>query len=192
MFAGLTSRLRTRFPSIVALALFAAVALSLFPVQAAAAAERGRVTAVDLNVRSGPGTYFGVLDVIHQGTAVTIHDRNAAGDWLRVSYNLNADWGWVSAQHIQRTSSTSVTLEVVNYSSETVYYLYVSPSASTSWGVDRLGTSGIILPGDSFFVTVPPGEYDFKAVNAAGEIMATDYLVPLFQNDVWYVLDQGQ
>src|SRR5688572_11274144 len=106
MFAILTARLRTGFGSLLALTLLIAVALSLAPARSAAAAERGFVTAQELNVRTGPGTQFMVTAILHQGAALTIHDTNAAGNWLYISYSEGDYWGWVSALHVQRTAAT--------------------------------------------------------------------------------------
>lgn len=53
---------------------------------------------------------------------------------------------------------------VVNDSSQDLYFLYVSPSSSSSWGPDQLGTE-ILDPGESIEINgVPCGrDYDLKA-----------------------------
>ena len=56
------------------------------------------------------------------------------------------------------------TLEVTNSGSLAVFFLYVVPSTSPTWGVDQLGTE-VILPGETFTLTgIPaPGQYDSLA-----------------------------
>ena len=48
----------------------------------------------------------------------------------------------------ERTSSTG-TLRIINQSSVSVWYLYVSPSSSSSWGSDQLGAN-VVSPGETF------------------------------------------
>ena len=60
--------------------------------------------------------------------------------------------------------SSDGTLVVVNHTSDPVYYLYASTSGSQSWGVDRLGTTGMIPAGQSFTLYgLSVGSWDFKA-----------------------------
>lgn len=61
------------------------------------------------------------------------------------------------------TPSSSATLRVLNASSTTVYYLYVSPCSSSGWGTDQLG-SEVIPSGGGFTVhSIPGGCYDVRA-----------------------------
>lgn len=60
-------------------------------------------------------------------------------------------------------------VRVVNNSGYTIYNLYISPSSSSSWGDDQLG-SNVILSGYSFTVNnIPAGTYDLKATNSLGD-----------------------
>jgi hypothetical protein len=62
----------------------------------------------------------------------------------------------------------SGSLTVINSSSVTICYLYVSPSTDTSWGDDQLGSS-VIDPGQSFTITdIPFGTYDLRAEDCSG------------------------
>jgi uncharacterized protein YraI len=45
-----------------------------------------------VNVRSGPGTNFGVLAVIRQGQGAAVLGRNASGTWWQVNYNGIVGW----------------------------------------------------------------------------------------------------
>lgn len=81
-----------------------------------------------------------------------------------------------------------VTLTVENNSSETVCWLYVSPSSSDTWGDDRLG-SEILSSGDTFDVYVDPGTYDLKAefCSDVDPLQETD--VDLTSDTVWTLSD---
>jgi len=48
--------------------------------------------ATSVNVRSGPGTNFGVLAVMRQNQSAPVLGRNAAGTWWQVNYNGIVGW----------------------------------------------------------------------------------------------------
>ena len=74
------------------------------------------------------------------------------------------------------TGRTTTNLRVENYSSTSVWYLYVSPSTSGSWGSDQLGAN-IISPGETFTLrNIPCGRsYDVKAEGSGHVTLATNY-----------------
>lgn len=74
----------------------------------------------------------------------------------------------------------SASLKVVNTSSITISYLYVSPSGSANWGPDQLG-SHVIGTGQSFTLNnIPcPHSYDLKVQDLARTSEATRYAIPL-------------
>jgi hypothetical protein len=54
-------------------------------------------------------------------------------------------------------------LVVFNNGTLPVFFLYVVPSTSPTWGVDQLGTE-VIMPGETFTLTqIPPDTYDSLA-----------------------------
>jgi hypothetical protein len=60
-------------------------------------------------------------------------------------------------------------LTVINSSDYVVHHLYISPSASKSWGQDQLGKS-IIGRAERFTVNnIPDGTYDLKLVDEDGD-----------------------
>lgn len=60
--------------------------------------------------------------------------------------------------------TTTATLEIVNTSGQTIYYIYISPDASSTWGSDQLGSSNYINNNTSFIFTgINPGTYDLEA-----------------------------
>jgi hypothetical protein len=62
-------------------------------------------------------------------------------------------------------SGDSASVRVVNESSNTIMYLYISPTSEREWGQDRLGSS-TIASGASFTVpNLPCGNYDIRVVD---------------------------
>ena len=67
-------------------------------------------------------------------------------------------------------SSETVTLTIINgLGAVTIYYVYVSPSGSDSWGSDRLGTANILSPGESGTLELSKGVYDIRVVDEDGD-----------------------
>lgn len=66
-----------------------------------------------------------------------------------------------------------------------IYYVYISPSSSSSWGDDWLG-SDVMNPGDSWEFNVGNGTYDFKLVDEDGDSYIL-YNVPVHGDYTWYV-----
>jgi uncharacterized protein YraI len=58
---------------------------------------RAVVIADPLNVRAGPGTNYNVIGQVEVGDPLTVHGRNARGDWLLVTLADGTE-GWVAAQ----------------------------------------------------------------------------------------------
>jgi hypothetical protein len=82
------SRLLRRFG--LALAAIAATAGSAAALEAAATTE--------LNVRSGPGTGYAVVDTLYPGEVVDVVECNAPNTWCRI-YHEGPD-GWVSRKYL--------------------------------------------------------------------------------------------
>jgi len=65
-----------------------------------------------VNVRSGPGTNFGVVGSLDAGSLVHVFGETESKEWLLVGFSVNGDWGpepmatgFVSAQFINRAAS---------------------------------------------------------------------------------------
>jgi hypothetical protein len=55
-------------------------------------------------------------------------------------------------------------VEIINNSSVTICYVYISSSSSTEWGNDQLGSENVVAPGGAFTIhSIPPGTYDMRA-----------------------------
>jgi len=80
------------------------------------------------------------------------------------------------------TSPETYKLQVINDSSYTVCYLYISPVASEEWGEDWL-ESNTIDSGEDFIFDVEPGVYDLRADDCNNEILATAEDVDLSTED---------
>ncbi len=66
-------------------------------------------------------------------------------------------------------------VQVVNSSSYTIGYLYISPTSSSDWGPDQLG-SFIIEPGETFTVyDIEVGYYDIMAQDLSRNELAATY-----------------
>lgn len=68
------------------------------PPSATPSVVTGTVNNRTLNVRSGPGTEYGVLDQLREGQQVTVSGRNTDFQWLFIQYNGRV--GWISAQYV--------------------------------------------------------------------------------------------
>lgn len=81
-----------------------------------------------------------------------------------------------SAGQCQPAPPTSASLKVVNNSSYTLYYLYLSPCGSTVWGPDLLGNDRIPIGYTATLRNIPCGQcYDMKVETSGHSIGATRY-----------------
>ena len=80
-------------------------------------------------------------------------------------------------------------LTIINNSSNTVCFVYISPSSSEFWGDDWLGATEVIMSGASRTFNVPQGEYDFKADDCAGDFTFERYNVMMDQPFEWTLTD---
>lgn len=70
----------------------------------AAYAAPGVVTS-NVNVRSGPGTNFAVLDTVRRGTQVEV--QQCQGSWCYIDQPVGRD-GWISASYLSASGGTPV------------------------------------------------------------------------------------
>jgi hypothetical protein len=76
-----------------------------------------------------------------------------------------------------------VTLRMVNNSSATVCYVFISPSTSEYWGGDWLGHSETIGPGGSRDFAVPPGQnYDVMATDCNQDTLDDQRGIPISES----------
>ena len=67
-------------------------------------AESATVTGSDVNMRSGPGTNYPVVDCLPKGAAVTVTDMSNP-DWYAVSYN--GATGYMSSRYLKVSEESS-------------------------------------------------------------------------------------
>ena len=65
-----------------------------------------------LNVRTGPGTSFGIITSVPSGIVVTLQGRNTATTWIKARL-ADGTVGWVSAYYL-RSSTNFSTLPIAN------------------------------------------------------------------------------
>ena len=91
-------------------------------------------------------------------------------------------------------SGSTTSLRVVNDSSQTIWYLYVSPSSIGTWGPDQLGAH-VVAPGASFTLrNMPCGRsYDLKAEGSGHRTLATHFSAYFTcgQTKVWNLYSGG-
>jgi len=83
-----------------------------------------------------------------------------------------------------------VMLQIVNNSSEEIAYLYVSPQGSDAWGGDVLGSENTIPPGESFGVSVAPGNYDLMVEGFQHQEIGRRMGVQILEDSQWVLYDE--
>lgn len=61
-----------------------------------------------INVRSGPGTNYGIVGAANAGERFPVSGKNPAGDWWQINYR--GQTGWVFGQLVTPTNTTSVAI----------------------------------------------------------------------------------
>ena len=84
---------------------------------------------------------------------------------IRIDQRTSIDNCFLKAFNEIKRVEQYATIKIVNNTSINIWYLYISPSSSDSWGNDQLGED-IIPAGGSFTLgNIPSGEYDLKVMN---------------------------
>ena len=89
-----------RFPKPLKLGL-ATVLMATLSTQAFAF---GAAATTSVNVRSGPGTSYGVVDTLYSGEAVNVSTCQSTG-WCKITHS--GPDGWVSAKYLTQTGKAS-------------------------------------------------------------------------------------
>ena len=113
---------------------------------------------IRINVRSGPGTSFGSLGMLEDGTEVILLGKNSTASWFLVEYPAGSDeTGWVTAQYIQ-TSFTS-SLPVVDEFGQPLSTGTPGSSPTPMIATPTLGAA----PEDGDSITLPGGKVIFSS-----------------------------
>ena len=87
-----------------------------------ALAESATVTGSDVNMRSGPGTGYPVVNCLPRGTAVTVTDRSNP-DWYAVSYDGQS--GFMSSRYLEISEESSEAVIVTDGDAGDINAMYV-------------------------------------------------------------------
>lgn len=109
-------------------------------------AESATVTGSDVNMRSGPGTGYPVVNCLPRGTAVTVTDRSNP-DWYAVTYDGQS--GFMSSRYLEISEESSEAVIVTDGDAGYINAMYVrfrsGPGSSYSiLGEYNIGKSLII------------------------------------------------
>ena len=112
----------------------AVAAVLIFSMMTATAfAEAAVVTGSDVNIRSGPGVNYRVLECLPRGASVTVTDRSNS-DWYAVEYDGIS--GFMSSRYLSVTEDDSSAVVVSGEGSGYINAMYVrfrsGPSTSSS------------------------------------------------------------
>jgi uncharacterized protein YgiM (DUF1202 family) len=109
------------------------------------------VTSDTLNVRSGPGTGYSVIDMLTYGNQVVVLDGPVSADgytWYEVSYSFGGFTGWVAGEYLAYVSSGGISI------GDTVYvnsdFLNVRSGAGTGYAIESTlsyGTEAFVIDG---------------------------------------------
>lgn len=80
------------------------------PAPAPAAAGIQATTQANLRLRAGPDTAYAILEVAPYGTTLPVLGRNAAGNWIQVTYNGRT--GWMAARYTHISGGTLAAVPV--------------------------------------------------------------------------------
>ena len=128
----------------------------------------------------GPGETY-IIEGIPQGhydVKAEDQDQEEIEVWWDVDFEGEMTW----------TIAGMGSLEVINNSGDTIYYLYISPSDSTTWGDDWL-IDDVIDAGASYMVNnIPRGTYDIKAADSDDDSIEMVHNVDLQGQKNWTVV----
>lgn len=82
------------------------------------------------------------------------------------------------------------TLTVINDTDTEIWYVYISPTSSDSWGDDWLG-GAVIVPGESYTFELTEGTYDLRADDKDHNEMASRYEEYISGDMEWRLYTEG-
>jgi hypothetical protein len=87
------------------------------------------------------------------------------------------------------STGSGPSLTLVNNSSSTVCYVYISPTTEDTWGDDQLGSTETISSGSQRVFNVSSGTYDLLAEDCDGNELATRWEVEISGPITWTLSD---
>lgn len=127
----------------------------------------------NLNLRTGPGTSYGIKGTVANGAAVKV--LNTEGDWVKVTVSSTGKTGWIMAKYIGGASSGSSSGSSASGSSSTssasngkVYRVTSSTLNMRTGAGTSFAKVAVLSKGDAVKVTGSNGNW-FKVVTPDGK-----------------------
>ncbi|MCA9987235.1 MAG: SH3 domain-containing protein [Anaerolineales bacterium] len=116
---------------------------------------------VDLNVRTGPGTNYGVVGALPAGSSAAIVGKSPDGNWWKISCPANVgNECWTSAGASYSTASNAGGVPVANVPPAPTHaptYTYTPSSTTTATSTYPAGTAtALYLTGTPTYTATPP------------------------------------
>lgn len=115
---------------------------------------------------------------------------NTVAEEYQVAMEGSVTWTLTGSGGSQAVSP-AVTLTMTNVSDIDICWVYISPSSSSDWGSDWLG-SDIAYAGSEFAFRMAPGTYDLMAQDCNGSEVASEYGVNINASTQWTISGSGQ
>lgn len=127
------------------------------------------VTANRLNVRSGPGTGYGIVGKVTRGQSLPVIERDAGSGWVHIK--IPGTTGWVSDNYVRiegaATTASQPALTTPNTTSTDAQAGRQSAPATSATQQSRPAASGPLL-GRIAFPAFTDGSYAIYVINADG------------------------
>lgn len=139
--------MRKNLVRMIAMAMLLVLLMTLLPLSALAAEEKGTVTCTSLNLRQSASTDSKSLQTLSKGDTVII--KGATGDWYKVNYGKYT--GYVMKKYIKKgTSSSSAASSGSSKSSNSTAKATTTTTKSKAEQIKDLGAApATSKPGDS-------------------------------------------
>ncbi|HOZ89083.1 MAG TPA: SH3 domain-containing protein, partial [Bacilli bacterium] len=156
----------------------------VLPLIANAESTPAKITAIGLNVRTGPGTSYSAITSLIYGTDITIIERS--GSWYKIIYD-GAAQGWVSGTYVDILSDITYTdeaycnsLVTAGFNSTYCPYLSKIHQLHPNWTFTPLVTN-------LKWSDVVNGEDGKNVINSSNPA----YQIAAHQENGWYVVNQN-
>ena len=105
-------------------------------------------TTIDLNLRTGPGTQYGIINYGPRGTVVTGTGKNS-GIWYEVT--MGSQTGWMSSDYLQKIATQSAPVTPMTNGGgvqyKTTIQLNLRAGAGTQYSIIGYGVAGTVVTG---------------------------------------------
>lgn len=131
------------------------------------ASVTGTVTAAGLNIRSGPGMRYGIVDKASRNETLTILARDEAANWVQIALPENEDgFGWVAASYV-RLSGDIAALPVSDEVSAAPTAATTTAASSATTASPATGTTTTAATVTAAATTQPAATQTTAAVSAS-------------------------